>query len=355
MPNPNAFVAQQIRVDGEAVELAGDRGERRLRAAPAIARLLENIGAQRLPVYVETDPDGDTVARVLIPKIGRVVQMEPRGEGLGVLLDSSHAVHTVRPDDDAAEFEAVLRQSLDSGEPVMLTAGDGGEILDVRGFTPGPDGWEPPFPKLPWPEKPDWRPPRRPPLNLDPLLDLLKRCPSATKAQAVFDDLATRMCNPLTVPPPCIPFNYPDDGCWARAHEMCRLLIDMGFKPGKVWIRSGPGASLVAATRNHPNCQVVWGWHVAPTLCVRGPSLLKMQKMVMDPSLFTTPVTPDQWKGVQGDPTATLTYSGADQFGLYGGTDPNYTSTNATLTQYRLALQARATSSVGPPPYANCP
>ena len=79
--------------------------------------------------------------------------------------------------------------------------------------------------------------------------------------------------------------------------------------------------------------------------------------MVIDPSLFTTPVTTAQWKGVQGDPTATLTDTDASIFHLFYAphrTDPTYALTNSVLTTYRLALQARSLSQ-GVPPYANCP
>jgi hypothetical protein len=76
--------------------------------------------------------------------------------------------------------------------------------------------------------------------------------------------------------------------------------------------------------------------------------------MVIDPSLFTTPVSEGTWKGVQGDPGATLTHTDASVFWHGGGTDPTYSSSNAILAQYRLALQARSIQ-VGPPPYANCP
>ena len=58
---------------------------------------------------------------------------------------------------------------------------------------------------------------------------------------------------------------YPDDGCWGRAHEMCRLMINAGAHPRKVWIYG----KLHTLTKNNPNCFVNWGWHVAPTLCVR--------------------------------------------------------------------------------------
>jgi hypothetical protein len=79
--------------------------------------------------------------------------------------------------------------------------------------------------------------------------------------------------------------------------------------------------------------------------------------MVIDPSLFTTPVTQAQWKGVQGDPLASLTDTDASIFWYFSsptGTDPTYAQTNYYLAYYRLALQNRSVN-LGPPPYANCP
>ena len=48
-------------------------------------------------------------------------------------------------------------------------------------------------------------------------------------------------------------------------------------------------------------------------------SFWQTQRMVIDPSLFTTPVSFATWKGVQGDPAATLTDTVADQFWHGGG------------------------------------
>ncbi len=99
----------------------------------------------------------------------------------------------------------------------------------------------------------------------------------------------------------------------------------------------------------------MWGWHVAPTLCVRGPIFFQSQPMVIDPSLFTTPVSESTWKGVQGDPSATLTGTDASIFYVWGNvTDPTYAQTNTVLAFYRLQLQNRSIQ-LGPPPYANCP
>ena len=126
-------------------------------------------------------------------------------------------------------------------------------------------------------------------------------------------------------------------------------MINLGLKPKKVWIQGG----LQVSTRNNPNCHVNWGWHVAPTLCVRGRGFFQSHTMVIDPSLFSTPVSEAAWKGVQGDPGATLTDTAASDF-FWGATDPSYTQTNQVLATYRLQLQNRALQQ-GPPPYANCP
>jgi hypothetical protein len=180
-----------------------------------------------------------------------------------------------------------------------------------------------------------------------------RRCVCAKKAQAMFQLVAARTCDPLTVPVPCIPFLYPDDGCWGRAHEMRRLMAAAGAAPRKVWIYG----SLVASTRNNPNCQVFWGWHVAPSLCVRR-GFWRVGEEVIDPSLFTGPVSKATWKGVQGDSNAQLVDTdGSVFYRAFNGstqTGPGYAQTAQVLATYRLMLKNRGLQ-VGPPPYGNCP
>lgn len=155
-------------------------------------------------------------------------------------------------------------------------------------------------------------------------------------------------CPPLTVPAPCIPFMYPEDGCWARAHEMRRLMLDMGHASRKIWIHG----SLRTPTRNSPACEVRWGWHVAPTLCVRR-WLLFARRLVIDPSLFDGPVTRAIWKSVQGHPDATLTDTHGSVYLFPATTDSGYSGTLHYLAHYRAQLLNRAISQ-GPPPYAHC-
>jgi len=367
MPNPNAVVSTVRRVDRTErdvlVELEDGR-RARLDAAdprtPALAGLLDSLGTQRLPVYLELAPETAVIGRVLIPRVTRVARLHQLDDGaLGVELDLSHARHVVRRTaSDFAALEAALREALRTSDLVVLTETDAHEIIDVRPYVPAPDAPAPPGPRPP----PD-RPVRGPWLWrwVRELIDRIwiwrwwpwwwRRCISSTRAQQAFDAMAATSCAPLTVPAPCIPFLYPDDGCWARAHEMCRLLLGMGLSPRKVWIQG----SLHTPTRNNPQCFVNWGWHVAPTLCVRGPRFFQRRTMVVDPSLFTTPVTEAAWKGVQGDPGASLTDTDASIYWLWNnGTYPGYVDTNVQLAFYRLQLQNRAIN-VGPPPYANCP
>jgi hypothetical protein len=387
MQNPNAIVSSTVRLDpplerGPAEMLREERGisvvldgGRRVRLDPAdprspgFAQVLDGLSRQQRPVYVEVDPATTHITHVLIPHVTRVVAMSAGPNGIDVEIEMSHARHVLRTGSpDFAELQARLRESLQGGSVVILTEDDSHNVIDVRGFTPGPDSPLPPLPPFPRPELPKW------PWPFGWLRDLLLRiwwwpcwpwrwfhwrCMSAAYAQQVFDAMAATTCAPLTVPPPCIPFMYPDDGCWGRAHEMCRLMTLMGVSPKKVWIQRVAPGYLHVDTRNNPNCFVEWNWHVAPTVCVRRRRWWFCpwsQEMVIDPALFTTPVTKAAWKAAQNNPGATLTNSDWTIFYLWGSiTDPTFVQTNQVLTTYRLQLQLRSQGPAGPPPYAHCP
>lgn len=381
MQNPNVIVSLVIKLDppldrssaeilkSEAsisVELEGGRRVRldpADRRSPGFAQILDGLSKQHLPVYLEIDPTTSAITRILIPHIARVHGIQAlSADLLRVDLERSHARHFLKRDSaDFVDMEKLLNEALQRGTPLIITEDDAHNIVDVRPFNPTPDVPTPP--PLPKPEPlipPSWllrllRWIRDLPIWQWPIWPwrwwyCLFLCISETRAQEVFDAMSATSCNPLTIPPPCIPFLYPDDGCWARASEMCRLMLNTGLTPRKVWIQG----NLQVSTKNNPNCSVSWAWHVAPVLCVRGPGIFQCQQMVIDPSLFSAPVTTATWKGVQGDPNATLTYTSASIFWLWGyGTDPNYTQTNQELAKYRLLLQSRSLQS-GPPPYANC-
>lgn len=371
MAKRNIVVSRSIQLrgagpEGRMVEAGGlsvelDEG-RNVRLDPenprseGFARVLAGLSELRHPVYLELDPKTEAVSRLIIPAVGEVRDVREVADGLEIQIDKSHGRFLLRRDqDDFAEMESTVREARSAGTLVMLSPDDAQEVADVRFFRHGPDdGPVPDFLRRPttklslfdhiwlwpfWPWRWSWY-----------------RCISSAHAQQIFDAMSATTCNPNAIAAPCIPFMFPDDGCWARAHEMRRLMNNMGIEPKKVWIQG----SLHTPTRNNPNCFVNWGWHVAPTLCVRRrwrPWYLFWwwfgQRMVIDPSLFTTPVSKTAWKAVQGDPNATLTETDGSDY-WFGQTDPTYADTNYYLGVYRLQLQNRV-NLVGPPPYANCP
>jgi hypothetical protein len=308
--------------------------------------LFEDLRRRKVPVYIEIDPQSDFLRRVYLPKLVRVENIRESPEQISVTFERSHARHVVRRD---ADGEAMLRTLREAGKDrwLAVTASDRQEILDVRPYDPPFD-----LPRLEPPPRPAWWLWCWWPWNW------FRRycCVSKRRAQELFDLCAATTCDPLATPPPCIPFLYPDDGCWGRAHEMRRLMLDAGTSSEKVWI----DGFLHTPTRNNPNCFVDWGWHVAPTICVRNSWWWPFSfstRMVIDPSLFTTPVTKATWKGVQGDPNATLTDTPDWVFSRWGGfqPDPGYVQTNQVLADYRTSLQLRSLGPDGPPPYAACP
>lgn len=183
---------------------------------------------------------------------------------------------------------------------------------------------------------------------------------SIARAQQLFALCNSHLCCPASASAPCIPFLYPDDGCFARAHEMCRLMIADGAQPAKVWISKG----LTVNSVNKPGpavacgqCQVCWFWHVAPTLQVNTPN--GVQTWVVDPSLFTEAVPQTTWASIQGNANPTLVPSSADFYFLdpptgITTTDPTYTQTNFDLQTYRNLLKLRSAGPDGPPPYFQC-
>lgn len=103
-------------------------------------------------------------------------------------------------------------------------------------------------------------------------------------AQRLFNELAND---------PTIPFGYPDDGCYARAHYMSQRLEGRGIVTDKVFVEG----DLRVETANSPQGYVEWWYHVAPVVMVRQGEQEVL--MVFDPSIFDRPVPVDQWVEIQ--------------------------------------------------------
>jgi hypothetical protein len=172
----------------------------------------------------------------------------------------------------------------------------------------------------------------------------------------IFNYCASQGCNN---PPPysitnCIPFQYVRDGCYARAHKMRQMISKKyGYCVEKVFSFAYPLPNKLAVKANMwGGCCIEWWYHVVPLLRLNVKSKVGVVYQVcyvIDPGMFTTPVTLSTWlqaqKNTSCNQNANVTsYSiqpgSAYWPSFYGstnsfGTDPNYTLTEQTLINYK--------------------
>jgi Glutaminase len=180
--------------------------------------------------------------------------------------------------------------------------------------------------------------------------------PNYATAKAIFDFCAQQSCHlpgPYAVPN-CIPFQYVIDGCYARAHEMRRIITTQyRYCCEKVFSFAVDGFDRLAVRADKwGGCCVTWWYHVAPLVRVRI-SIKKLGlsaelAMVIDPGIFDKPVLLTSWLAAQQNagchPNARVSmYSiqpGSAYTPAWGSTssfttDPSYTATSATLIAYK--------------------
>ncbi|MBN3761089.1 protein-glutamine glutaminase family protein [Burkholderia sp. Ac-20365] len=197
-------------------------------------------------------------------------------------------------------------------------------------------------------------------------LSWLRTCIGPRQADQLFADLLSLNCNPTAPSAPCIPFNYPEELCYARCSAMCHVMVAKGFSPLQVWVRQSNWSTFQGRTPYVPAC-ITRGfpYHTAPSLCVRGSNFWSRQRMIFDPSFCTGPVSIADWlkRFVPATPSSwTIVYIQADAYyqtfpDPTAGpvpTDPGNMKLDADLLYSRGALQQKSMSAAGPPPY-NCP
>jgi hypothetical protein len=175
--------------------------------------------------------------------------------------------------------------------------------------------------------------------------------PNYAKAKEIFDFCAQLSCNlpgPYAVTP-CIPFQYVVDGCYARAHQMRRIITTRyHYCCEKVFSFATADDDVLAVQASKwGGCCVYWWYHVAPLVRVR----LTTRRcplvfaMVIDPGMFDKPVLLSTWLSAQenlgcsanGHVTSYSIQPGSAYTPSYNSgfnTDPSYTSTEATLSAY---------------------
>lgn len=179
--------------------------------------------------------------------------------------------------------------------------------------------------------------------------------PDFATAQVMFDYIAHQCC---ALPGPygvsyCITFQYCEDGCYARAQVMCRILNNRyHYGTQKVFSFANDAAGvdeLCVQAQKWGGCCVNWWYHVAPLLTIQtttGP-----KAYVFDPAMFDQPVLLSTWLHGQENPACvptgdvphvtminvqpTSSYEPTNNAGTTFNTDPLFTNTDATLVNYR--------------------
>jgi Glutaminase len=172
----------------------------------------------------------------------------------------------------------------------------------------------------------------------------------------IFNYCASQGCNN---PPPytitnCIPFQYVRDGCYARAHKMRQMISKKyGYCVEKVFsFAEGYPNKLAVKANMWGGCCVEWWYHVVPLLRLNvkfGGRTFQIC-YVIDPGMFTTPVTLSTWlqaqKNTTCNPNANVTSYSIQPGSAYWpmgssasfGTDPNYVNTEQTLIGYKNSI-----------------
>lgn len=189
---------------------------------------------------------------------------------------------------------------------------------------------------------------------------VLKLCynvvPDYATLVSIFNYCASQGCNN---PPPytitnCIPFQYVKDGCYARAHKMRQMISQkFGYCVEKVFsFAEGYPKKLAVKANMWGGCCVEWWYHVVPLLRLNVKAGTRTFQIcyVIDPGMFTTPVTLSTWlqaqKNTTCNPNATVTSYSIQPGSAYWpmgssasfGTDPNYVNTEQTLIGYKNSI-----------------
>jgi hypothetical protein len=109
-----------------------------------------------------------------------------------------------------------------------------------------------------------------------------------------------------------IPFAYAVDGCYARAHKMRQIIVANGYECAKLFAY---GSNLAA--RSLGGCCVVWSYHVAPLVRYRTASG-SVELAILDPALFTGPVSQATWLNKVRDNTCQSGANVSSTFLAYG-------------------------------------
>jgi hypothetical protein len=337
MPAPTLIVSVVTRIQSHGpagapieVEFANQQSARLDRAQREAGFFLRALAASHrvgLTVCAEVAADTGAISDLWFPVDGHVLGLFREHEGsLTILLHSSPRTYTLGPrHPHRRTYEKMLIDAQLDDARVGVTEDESGLVVHI-GRCLEPDALV------------SAAPPSAPRV----------RTVSRDRAKQLFGMVANKSCDPANPSPDCIPFLYPDNGCNDRASAMCRILQQAGEMPLKVWNYAlSHREQLTVQTRNAPQCQVQWCYHVAVGLHVESPGNGEPELLVLDPSLFPDgPVTAAEWQARQQQPKSALAVTSPEPYlppvPDHTQVDPDFKKTDKDLVMWRLKLERRA-------------
>lgn len=342
-PGPPALADSAVRAlvtvrDADAVILDPSHPRYRL-----YRRILQGFAADQNIAFLDVDRDTRALTTLAVPTTGGIgaLDEEPDGDVFVQLVGSSRIFILKPAEPDFIAMRDTLRDAVTEPAVVSVrTKPFSDEIVDVRRVGPfeGPQRTE----GL---------------LFGDALVATLTPV-SESVARKLFDFLAADICDPGAILQPCMPFEFPDDGCQGRAHVMCEKLSTASqaradlpdVLSGKIWRHGDLNTTYEVRTPNSPTCTVNWLFHCAPLI-----RLTDGTRRVLDPSLFTEPRTPEEWEARQTTNGTRLTIT--DKVVYYRRRpdspiffDRLFDHSRVTIGAARASFDERV-EDFGPPPY----
>jgi hypothetical protein len=297
-------------------------------ALESAARALQQAG---WPAHLQLD-ERRAIQGLAIPHIGRVYRMAGRARrDLRVLLDSSCRYFCLRT--DAPERDALLEllhASLLRGTLLIVVADDAGSITDVA----------PASPAVVDKHRLDFKPSADSPEAIMASVSEV----DVAKADALFAQMLGKQC-PIPPSADCLPSNFPDHGCQARAQMICKLLLAQGVTAGKVWAYE----TGVMPSCNLPSPHgLAFALHVAPFLRIGGGDEIR----IFDTAFFLKAASKREWLDRVGVHRLFVSRGTTYMRGEDGeGVDELPGAADSELAAIREALRRRHPS----PPYRACP
>ena len=250
-------------------------------------------------------------------------------------VETTKAIRQIMADAEA-EAAALFR---DDFGPIALGGDRAMFVQEGGGATPTPTPPEPPL-KLPFLQKlidfilkatEIWRNDRADGVQVN-----ADGSVSYADATLIFEDMANE---------PDIPFQFPYDGCYARAYLMGNRMVERyplnQEHISKVFIFDTVLGDELNELRIDQQFQydgfgpVEWDYHVAPSIMVRD-SQGNLQPMIIDPSLFDHPVTIEEWKQSMNFPNATIDIRGFSWYAPNWEVTPENQAQTDAITQDRM-------------------